>query len=451
MLNRKEFFGHAVRLAIPIMIQNLIGTLVNTADTVMLGYVSQEAMSAASLANQFTFVLFCFYFGLSTATSVLVAQYYGKDDKRAIEKVIGIVLRFALITSLIFTFIGVWGSGHVMYLFTNSPVTIELGREYIKIISLGFVFYGVSQVYTSALRSMGKVIIPSVVYIVSLCVNVCINAIFIFGLFGAPKMGVTGVAIGTVTARVVEFIICLVHSISSRDVKMRVKYIFEKAGVLLGDYVKIGAPSIGNDMVWSLATSVFAAILGHIGDDMVAANAVAIMVVNIGAVTSRGFSGATTIVVSQSLGADDIEEAKVYGGRMLWITIAFCLLGGGIIMLIRPFMMNFYSDKLSETAVMYLGYIMIMTTWRLLGEGINTCLICGCFRGGGDSKFGMICDTFFMWVVAVPLMAIGAYVLKLPPLWVYFIMSLDEFYKLPVVLIHYKKYNWLTNITRDEI
>ena len=182
---------------------------------------------------------------------------------------------------------------------------------------------------------------------------------------------------------------------------------------------------------------------------MVAANAVAVMVVNIGAIVCRGFANATTIIVSQSLGNNKIEETKVYAGRMLWITFLVSLLGSGVILAIRPFMIRFYSDKLTETAISYLGMIMIMTTWRLVGEGINTCLICGCFRGGGDSRFGMIVDSIFMWLVAVPLTFLAAYVFKLPPIWVYFVMTLDEFEKMPVVFIHYFRGKWLTNITRD--
>ena len=85
MLNKKDFLKYASKLAFPIMIQNLIGTLVNIADTVMLGYVSQTAMSASSLANQYTFILFCLYYGMATGTSVLCAQYWGKGDKKTVD------------------------------------------------------------------------------------------------------------------------------------------------------------------------------------------------------------------------------------------------------------------------------------------------------------------------------------------------------------------------------
>ena len=420
MLNKKDFLKYASKLAFPIMIQNLIGTLVNIADTVMLGYVSQTAMSASSLANQYTFILFCLYYGMATGTSVLCAQYWGKGDKKTVEKILGLAERISLISSLIFF-----------------------------IISFSFVFMGFSQVFMSALRSIGKIMLPSVTYVVSLCVNVLCNATFIFGLFGLPKLGVTGVALGTVIARMVEVLICLIYSLNSSDVRFRIKYFFSKSGILFRDFMKIASPAVINDVVWSFASSAFAAILGHIGDDMVAANAVAVMVVNIGAIACRGFANATTIIVSQELGQDHIDTAREYGKRMLRITTIVSMVGCVIILAIRPLILDFYRDKLTETAIYYLGIFIIMTTWRLLGEGINTCRICGCFRGGGDSRFGMIIDSVFMWLVAVPLTFLAAYVLKLPPIWVYFIMTLDEFEKMPAVFIHYFRGKWLTNITRD--
>lgn len=449
MLNRKDFIKLAIKLAFPIMVQNLISTLVNTADTVMLGYVSQTAMSATSLANQFTFIYFCFLFGASTGTSVLCAQYWGKKDIKTIERVIGLATKLATIISIIFFCGAFFFPKAVMKIFTNSPESIEAGASYLRIIAFSYLPMGFSQVYMSAARSIGKVVMPSVTYIISLVTNVFFNGVFIFGLFGAPKLGIIGVAIGTLIARCVEAFICLGYSAFRCEVKFRFVYLFTKAGILLGDFLKICLPSIANDVIWSLATSVFTAILGHIGDDMVAANAVAIMVVNIGAIACRGFANATTIVVSNTLGENKIEDADVYARRMLLITIFVSLLGGVIILLIRPLMMKYYQEKLTPVALSYLGYLMIMTTWRLLGEGINTCLICGCFRGGGDTKFGMIIDSIFMWAVAVPFMAIAAYVLKLPPLWVYFVMTLDEFWKMPVVFAHYKKKKWLKNITRE--
>lgn len=449
-LDRKQFLLYALKLAFPIMIQNLISTLVNSADTIMLGYVSQTAMAASSLANQYTFVLFCFYYGLGIGTSVLCAQYFGKGDKQTVERIIGLAARVAILISLLFFAFSFFAPEAIMKIFSDSPQTIKEGAAYLKVLSFSFVFMGFSQVFVSALRSVGKIVFPSALYVVSLLVNVLMNAAFIFGLFGLPRLGVVGVALGTVSARAVEVILCFVYSAAGKDIKFRLKNLFRRSGVLFKDFLKISAPSVVNDLMWGMAATTCTAILGHIGDDMVAANAVAVMVVNMGAIVCRGFSNATTIIVSQTLGENRMEDTRVYAKRILWLTVIVSLLGCCVILAIRPFMVQFYRDKLTETAIYYLGIIMIMTTWRLVGEGINTCLICGCFRGGGDAKFGMVVDTVFMWGVSVPLMAIAAYVLKLPPVWVYFVMTLDEFEKMPVVFAHYFKFKWMKNITRDQ-
>lgn len=447
-LSTKELYKWALQLAFPIMIQNLINTLVNTADTIMLGFVGQTAMAASSLANQYTFVLACFFFGMATATSVLAAQYWGKGDSKTIERVIGLAARVAIIFSAVFTLISFIAPEMIMKLFTSSPETIQIGAEYLKIMSISFVFMAISQVYLSALRSIGKVAFPSLVATVSLVVNIILNACFIFGLLGLPKLGVTGVALGTVIARLVEMVMCLVYSLRCQ-VKFRIKYIFAKAGILTQDFLKISLPAIGNDMVWSLATTVFTMILGHMGDDIVAANAVAVMVVDIGAIAERGFANATTIVIGQTLGANLIQQTKEYSAKLVKLTAYVAAAGCLIIVALRPFIMNFYADKLTAQAVTFLGTMMYMTTYRMIGEGVNTCLICGCFRGGGDSKYGFIMDIIMMWVVAIPLMLLAAYVLKLPPIWVYFVMTLDELEKMPFIFIHYFKFGWMKNITRN--
>lgn len=448
-LSTKQLYGWTLKLALPIMIQNLISTLVNTADTFMLGYVGQSAMAATSLANQYTFVLFCVFFGMATGTSVLCAQYWGKGDKNTIEKIVGLALRYGIAVSILFTLGSFLFPTAIMKLFSSSPETIEIGAKYLRVVSFSFIFMAISQVYLSALRSVGKVVFPSVVAVVSLVVNVFFNASFIFGLFGMPKLGVVGVALGTVFARLTEALLCICFSFKS-GIKISLKAFFSAAPVLNRDFLTISLPAIGNDLIWSLATTVFTIILGHMGDDIVAANAVAMMVVNIGAIAMRGFANATTIVVGQTLGANQIEQTKKYSVKLLLLTIYVGIAGSLIIVALRSAIMGFYTGKLSETAISYLGSMMFMTTYRMIGEGINTCLICGCFRGGGDSKFGFITDTIMMWCVAIPIMAIAAYVLKLPPIWVYFAMTIDEYEKMPIVFAHFFKFKWMKNITRDE-
>ena len=446
----KSFIGVASTIAMPIIIQNLIHTLVGTADTIMLGYVSQDAMAASSLANQILTVLWMTLNGLITGGCVMAAQYWGKKDYHTIERVMGLAVRFSMIISIIFFAVVFFFPEMVMSLFINDANVITEGIRYLKIVGFSYLFMGFSQVYMSIQRSIERVILPSVTSTVSLVINVFINAVFIFGLFGLPKLGLVGVAIGTVTARFVEFIICAIHAICHETATFRIRYVFAKSGILMKDFLKLSFPSLINDVAWSLAFSTYSVILGRLGSDAVAANAVALVVLDIGAIVSRGFSNATTVIVGKELGQSKIHTAKVYARRMVWITVVCCIFGGAIIIGLRPLILSIYADKLSATAIKYLGAMLLMQSYHLMGEGLNTCWICGCFRGGGDAKFGMIVDTIMMWGVAVPVMAIAAFVLKLPVEWVYFAMCLDEFEKMLPTYIHYKKFNWLKNITRDE-
>lgn len=450
ILDRRQFLKIATTIALPIMIQNLISTLVNTVDTVMLGYVSQDAMAASSLAGQVYTVLWMTLNGLIAGGCVMASQYWGKKDYDTIERVMGLAVRFSLVLSLIFFVVAFCFPDVVMRLFTDEEAIITEGVRYLKIIAFSYVFLGFSQIYLSIQRSVERVVLPTVTYIVSLAVNVLLNATFIFGLFNMPKLGLVGVAIGTVTARFVECVICVIHSMYNDTIKFRIKYVFAKAGILLGDFMKLSIPSLINDVAWSLAFSMYSVILGHLGSDAVVANSVANMALNIGAIATRGFANATTVIVGKTLGENNIEAAKVYARRMVRITVLFCVIGGGIIIGIRPLVMSLYTGKLTETAIKYLGAMLIMQSYHLLGEGLNTCWICGCFRGGGDAKTGMLIDCLSMWLVAVPLMEIAAFVFKLPVEAVYFVMCLDEFEKMIPVYIHYRKYNWLTNITREK-
>lgn len=448
-LPRKDFFLMACTIALPIMVQNLISTLVNTADTVMLGYVSQEAMAASSLAANVHTVMWTAFYGFTTGAAVLGAQYWGKKDLSAIEQVLGLTIRFCVGVGLAAFLVSFLMPARIMSLFTSDPLLISEGAKYLKLVSFSFLFESFSTGYFAILRSTEKVMLPSITFVASLGINVLMNATFIFGFFGLPKLGIAGVAMGTVSARAFEVAVCVIHSLLSRDLHFRIQYVFSSTGILLHDFLELGLPACFNDIAWGLASSMFSVILGHMGSDTVAANAVAAMALNIGAIVSRGFANATTIIVGKVLGTGDLETAKTYSGRMLFITVVFSCLGGLVMLAIRPLLTDIYSDKLTQTAVFYLGIMLAMQAYRIVGEGINTCLICGCFRAGGDSKFGAVVDSLCMWLIAVPAMAAAAYLFKLPVLGVYFVMCLDEFEKMPFVIHHYRKFNWLHNITRE--
>ncbi|MCR5686816.1 MAG: MATE family efflux transporter [Lachnospiraceae bacterium] len=446
--NRKQINRKIWIVAIPIMLQNLIDAAVSSADVLMLNFVGQSAISAVSLANSMIGVFFMFLYGIGTGIAMLSAQYYGKGDLKTIEKIEGIGLRFSLSVALLGALLALTVPEYLMRIYTNDAVLIELGAKYLRMIAPGLLFWAVSAVYMSILRCIDKVSVSTVLEVTALFSNVILNAVFIFGLFGAPKLGVVGVGIATMLSRMLQLAGCVFVSVRLRPgVRLRLKTIFTRNRVLGRDFVSMAMPAIANDLVWALGFSAYSGILGHLGDDAVAAFSVNNVVRNLGTVMCYGIAEASGIITGQILGEGDREQGIDAGHLCLRLSVLTGLIGGLAVMAMTPFTVHIMS--LSETASDYLRFMLLINGYYIMGTAVNTTLIAGVFRAGGDSRFGFRCDLIDMWVYAVPLGLIAAFVLKLPVKWVYFLLCTDEFVKWPWVFAHFYKYGWAKNITRD--
>lgn len=444
---RKEFFGQIVKLTMPIVIQNLLSAAVNSADVIMLNSVGQSAISAVSLASQYAHILFMFFYGLGTGVTMLGAQYWGKKDVHAIELTTGIAYRFAILVSTAFLGLALFFPTTLMRIFTNDPELISLGATYLRIVCFSYVFWSISEVYLSSLRSVERVGISTALNALALGLNVILNAVFIYGIFGAPKMGVAGVALATSISRAVQLLCCLFVSARSKNVKMRFSYIFVHNKILFKDFINLSMPAVLNDLVWGVAFSTYSVILGHLGSDMVAANSIVVVIRNFATTFCFALGSASTIWIGKEIGRGNMKGAEKDASRLLWLTVAAGIIGGIFVLLISPFVMKHAS--LTEQAMHYLKYMLYINSYYVLGTAVNTTLIAGIFRAGGDSKFGLKCDLIDMWCYAVPLGFIAAFVLKLPHLVVYFLLCTDEFVKWPWVIRRYRSKKWLNNITKD--
>lgn len=444
---RKEFFSQIVKLTMPIVIQNLLSAAVNSADVIMLNSVGQSAISAVSLASQYAHILFMFFYGLGTGVTMLGAQYWGKKDVHAIELTTGIAYRFAILVSTAFLGLALCFPTALMRIFTNDPELISLGSTYLRIVCFSYVFWSVSEVYLSSLRSVERVAVSTVLNALALGLNVALNAVFIYGLFGAPKMGVAGVALATSISRAIQLLCCLFVSARSKNVKMRFSYIFVHNKILFKDFINLSMPAVLNDLVWGVAFSTYSVILGHLGSDMVAANSIVVVIRNFATTFCFALGSASTIWIGKEIGRGNMKGAEKDASRLLWLTIAAGIIGGIFVLFISPFVMEHAS--LTTQAMHYLKYMLYINSYYVLGTAVNTTLIAGIFRAGGDSKFGLKCDLIDMWCYAVPLGFIAAFVLKLPHLVVYFLLCTDEFVKWPWVIRRYRSKKWLNNITKD--
>ena len=385
-VKKDDFYRQMFKLAIPIIIQNLLSAAVNSSDVIMLNYVGQSAISAVSLAANYSNILFMVYYGLGTGASLLCAQYFGKKNMQAIHAVEGIALRFSLAISALVALAAFTMPQRMLLLFTSDQELIAIGSSYIRIMGITYLCWGVTEIYLAILRSIGRVTISMTLNMLAFGLNILLNAVFIFGLFGAPKLGVTGVAIATASSRLIQLIACVIVSLLSKDVKLNPAYMFIRSKTLLNDFVHLSLPALGNDLSWSVAFSMYSVILGHLGTEAVAANSLVTVVRNVGSVFCFAIASAGTILLGRVMGQGELEKSKSYASRMLKMTVVAGAVGGVIVLAVTPFVLRFAS--LNDTAMHYLEYMLLINSYYIMGSAVNTALIAGVFRAGNQSGCG---------------------------------------------------------------
>ena len=410
----RRFYHALASLVIPITIQNFITNAVNSADVFMLGYVGQTELSAVSLANQFQFLLSGVFFGISSGVTMLASQYWGKKDTNSIQAVMGIAIKIAFVITTVLAVGALTVPAALMRIYTNDEVLISIGAGYLRIIGVSYICMSFSQVYLCALRSMERAPLSTLISTTTLLMNIVLNAVFIFGIGGAPKLGVMGVAIGTVTARIAELLLCLADAVRGKVFSIDLKIMFGRHKLLFQDFFKYAVPALINDCAWTVAFSLYSAIMGHMNADVVAASSVASTVRNLCTILCFALGAGASVLLGNEIGEGKLEVVKRDARRSCLVTLAVGILTGIVLLLIRPLVFMFFS--LTERASGYLDFMLLISAYYVVGQAMNTLLIAGIFRAGGDSRFGMICDIIVMWVISVPLGFISAFVLKLPSL-----------------------------------
>ena len=436
---RKEI----VRLALPIALQQFMTALVGACDAIMLGKLSQDAMSAVSLATQVTFVFNLFIFAFMACENMFVAQYYGKGYYTGISQVFSLVTKICGCIAVVFLAGTLFFPEQLMRILTNEETLIVLGSEYLRVIGISYVFSGIAQIFLAIMKNCGAVNMSTLINGVMVILNIALNAVFIFGLSGFPKMGIKGAALATVLATVVQFLWSVGYVLCRiRAVKFSLRSCEKK---LFGRFWQKTVPLLINNLAWGIGFSMYSVIMGHLGTDAVAANGIANISKNLVVCFCLGLGNAGSIIVGNRLGADRLQEAKEVGETLTKTAIIAGIVSGLVLIALSPFITKMVD--LTPTARGYLQKMLLISSYYIAGKSVNCMTIGGIFAAGGDSKFGMLCDSVTLWCIIVPLGCICAFILKLPVMVVYFVLNLDEIIKLPVVYKHYKKYKWIKNLT----
>ena len=447
MDERKLFWRKLAPLMFPMAFQQLMQSLVSTSDAVMMGLIDQSSLSAVSLATQITFVVSLFIFGLSGAGSILAAQYWGKQSPKDVEQVFAIMFRPTVMVGTLFTLASFFTPQLLMRIFTTDPLLITLGSEYLRAVSLSYVLMCVNQCYLCIMRNSGRAMLSSVISSVGVVVNIVLNAVLIFGWFGLPAFGITGAAFATVLTRIMELVWVLLETAKPDRIKLRTRYLFGTCN-LARDFWSNGWVLIFNNLAWGIGITMGSVILGRMGSDAVAANSIAMVAKNLINCFCMGLASGGAILVGNELGAGQLERAKAYGGKVVKLALISGAISAMILIALTPVISMM--AELTPQAKEYLKFMIVVCGINLIGMSNNSAIISGIFPAGGDTRFGLICDCIVLWVIVVPLGFLAAFVWKLPLFAVYCIIYSDEIIKLPAVWKHYRKYQWVKDLTRTQ-
>lgn len=440
-----NFYKKLIKIALPVAMQSVITVGVNLIDTIMLGALGETALSASSLANQFIVLFMFMCMGISMGSSVLTGRFWGAQDMVSLKKVVTIAYRISLGIALFFTVVNFTMAETIMAFYSDEQPVIEAGASYLRWSTATFLLMALSTVSTNVIRSVGVNHISFIGALSSFGVNIGANYVLIFGKFGFPEMGIAGAALGTVIARVVEAaIICIYVFVTDKRISFRVLDLFCRCQDMVQEFLRISIPVMLSDSLLGIGESALAVIMGHIGSQFVAANAITGVVQRLSTIFISGIAHAGCIITSQTLGEQKVEEARKQGDTFLILGVAIGLTAAGVITLLKEPVINSYN--ITEDTKVIARQLMNAISCIVVFRSANTILTKGVLRGGGDTKFLVAADTSMMWFVAIPLGAAAGLWLNISPFWIYICLYSDQVLKAIWCWFRLRSGKWIKKI-----
>ncbi len=446
LVRDKSFYKQALAIAIPISIQSMITIGVNLMDNIMVGSLGETVLSGTSLANQYVSIFHICCMGIGMGTSVMTARFWGMRDLEALKKSITLMLRFCIGLAILFTIPAILMSPALMRLYTPDKSVIAQGILYYRWIWPCFILQGMSLTCTIVLRSVGQVKLPLYSSIGAFFVNIFFNYVFIFGKFGMPRMEIQGAAIGTLIARLFEFcIICGYFFLGDKRIGYRIRDIGKRCRELFWEYVNIGVPVFISDALLALGSTAVAMIMGRISKEFVSANSITFVTQQLSTVMIQGVCQAGCIVTGHTLGRGDKKKAQEQAWTFLLLGIIIGAVAGVIIMVISETVIGCYNIQEETKAIA--RQLMAAISIIVVFQSTNSIMMKGVLRGGGDTKFLMVADILFLWVVSVPLGALAGLYWRMSAFWIYFFLKIDQVLKSFWCVFRLKSEKWMKGIS----
>jgi len=435
-------------LAAPVSFQYLMLAMVGASDAFMLGRLDQVSMASVSLATQIQFLQNMVVAAIAVGLSILGAQYRGKGDDETVGKVFRIGLRSATLVSLAVAAGCVLAPERLMLLFAAPGPLVERGADYLRIAGFSYLLTGVSQSCHAVLKLTDGARSSACISAFTVVLNVLLNFVLIFGVGFVPGLGVKGAAVATLVARIVEAGLVTRLVAKRRIVPFHFRSLLECYPDLSPCYWRCCLPILGAYVMWSGGLAFYSSAFGHLGGDAAAANAISMVVRDVLSCVADGSAVAVGIIIGKELGAGHLALGRLYGAKALRLSFCLGLACAAVVLLASPMLLK--CVVLSDQAGRCLAEMLLVLAAYQVGRCVNTVAVAGIFTAGGDTLFDFYSLGVSMWMVAVPLAFLGAFVFHWPVVLVFACTCIDEVGKIPWTLLHYRRHLWVRNLTREK-
>ena len=447
-IEKNDFYKELLSFAVPIGLQNLLVALIGASDALMLGRLTQDAVSAVSLANQIAFIMNLFSGAVVGGGGALLAQYWGKGDRIMVKNLFCMLMKWAFGISFVFSMLALFTPEILMRIYTPDAALIEIGASYLRAVGISYLFSGITQCYYLMMKLEGKATRSVLISVVTLITDVVLDFFLIYGIAGVPKLGANGSAYSTVAVELVALIWYIAQSHRGESIRPDMQGFRWFSADVTKDLFKIALPMLGSSLAWGFGFSMHSLIMGHLGSDATAAASIASVAQELITCICKGISAGAGIMLGKLLGQRLFDKAREYGRKFCHISFWTGGIHMALLCILGPVVTEFFT--LSETAKHYLVIMLIFSAFYVFAYSVNTVIVCGIFPAGGDARYDAVSVFFATWCFALPLALLGTFVFNWPVIVVYILMCADEIVKLPWLYPRYKKYLWLKNLTREE-
>lgn len=440
-----QFYKKFFILMLPMALKELISSLTNLIDTIMIGRLGDAPIAAIGIGNQVYFLFTVFLFGISCGAGVFSSQFWGKQDIPKMRKILGLNLLLAMGLALVFIFAAVTFPVQIFNAFKAAPEALNEGVTYLRIVCIGYFATAITTAFDSSVCCSEKAALPFIVRAVGLLVNVILNWILIFGRLGAPAMGVKGAAVATVIARFSELAVMLSAVYGRKMIQAAsFKELFTIPKEIVVKFFKTSSAVILNEMAWALGTTAYSWVFARISPEAIVVITIVQNIERLMLVFFHGGGNAGGVFIGKAVGAGNYEEAYEYGKRLAVLSVITSVVLSLIFVAARPIILMPYqvSAEVYNQSMNLLAVVAVMMNIKAL----TFLLIVGVFRNGGNPGAAFLIDIGCVWLVGVPMVTLGGLVLHLPLLISYAMMCSEEIVKVIISVTYFKKKKWMRNV-----